>query len=551
MKITFNSIHIKYYKSITNATLDYTNSVWLIKGTNNDAFGSNGAGKSTLLEALQQCLYNRTQNGNTLDTTVNRKTGKSYEITVILSTSDGDTFKIHNSRSAMKITISKLEDDTFVDVGTRSMQAALSYVQNIIGLDFNAFVALTHITHSTVVNMIDNFTGSNLLKVLLDFGLIQRYEKALKDTLSSTRKELDAKQLREIEIDKSITLIDSFRPADISPLYRTLVSITAELDNTSSVYKSQMERVKLRQDAVRDTYNTYKVLLKDAETLLDTKVCGTCGTDLTMSLGIDENDITLKIIQYSSQLEAINAELADIQNDIDELNNTLGVTQSELSQRVNALKSKIENQEYNAKMFDKSIDSIKELHEELVAIRNKKPEMLQQIDIVTSALSLIKQGKLHEGMLNEFCRLNNVYLRELMPYVGIDYLAISTKHNKNSFNFVLQDLRYDTQIEFSELSGGELTRVRLVVLLSMLKTVQIMTNTSVNILVFDEALDTLDASASDSLASLFRYLTVTENKFIAMVSHGQQLNSIDFIGNINVVKTEGVTRVIQETIGGN
>lgn len=551
MKITFNNIIIKYYKSITNASLDYTNGVWLIKGTNNDAFGSNGAGKSTLLEALQQCLYNRTQNGNTLDTTINRKTGKSYEITVTLTTSDGETFKIHNSRSAMKITISKLEDGTFVDVGTRSMQAALTFIQNIIGLDFNAFVALTHITHSTVVNMIDNFTGSNLLKVLLDFGLIQKYEKALKDALSNTRKELDSNQLREIEIDKSITLIDSFRPADVTPLYKTLVSLTAELDNITTQYTNDKAKITFRREVIKETNHKYKILLSDSKALLDTKVCSTCGTDLTATLGIDENDIKLKILQYSSHLELIDKELEDIQKELDELNNTLGASQHALMQRVNALQSKIENQEYNAKMFDKSIESIKELHEELVSIRNSKPEMLKHIDIISSALSLIKQGKLHEGMLSEFCRLNNVYLRELMPYVGIDYLSVSTKHNKNSFNFVLQDQRYDTQIEFTELSGGELTRVRLVVLLSMLKTVQIMTNTSVNILVFDEALDTLDASASDSLANLFRYLTVTENKFIAMVSHGQQLNSIDFTGNINVVKTDGVTKVIQETIGDN
>lgn len=550
MKITFNNITIKYYKSITSASLDYVNGVWLIKGTNNDAFGSNGAGKSTLLEALQQCLYNRTQNGNTLDTTINRKTGKAYEITVTLSTSEGDTFRIHNSRSAMKITICKLEGDTYVDVGTRSMQAALTYIQNIIGLDFNAFVALTHVTHSTVVNMLDNFTGSNLLKVLLDFGLIQKYEKALKDTLSGIKKELETMQLREIEIDKSISLIDSFRPADITPLYKRLVSITAELDNTTTEYNSKRSSIVQRRESVKETQNKYKILLQDAKNLLDTKVCSTCGTDLTSTLGIDEQAIKLKTIQYMSHLSSINTEMETIEADLDDLNRTLGENQTRLAQTVSALKSKIENQEYNAKMFDKSMESIKELHEELIRIRNAKPEVLKHIDIITSALSLIKQGKLHEGMLSEFCRLNNVYLRELMPYVGIDYLTVSTKHNKNSFNFVLNDLRYATQIEFTELSGGELTRVRLVVLLSMLKTVQVMTNTSINILVFDEALDTLDASAAENLASLFRYLTVTENKFIAMVSHGQQLNSIDFTGQINVVKTNGTTKVIQETTNG-
>ena len=66
---------------------------------------SRGSGKSTMLEALQQCLYNRTITGNTLETTINRKTGKAYDITVIMDTSDGNTYEINNSRSAMKVTI--------------------------------------------------------------------------------------------------------------------------------------------------------------------------------------------------------------------------------------------------------------------------------------------------------------------------------------------------------------------------------------------------------------------------------------------------------------
>lgn len=548
MKIQFKEIQIKYYKSIVNASLVYTSGVWLIKGTNNDAFGSNGAGKSTMLEALQQCLYNRTQNGNTLDTTINRKTGKAYDLTVKLSTSEGDYYEINNNRSAMKISIKKLVNNELIDVGTRSTVAALSYIQNLIGLDFNAFVALTHITHSTVVNMIDNFTGSNLLKVLLDFGLIQKLEKGIKDELSQSKKVLDNYLLRETEINKSLNLINSFKPLDISPMYKQYGDILNNFEVLTSEFNTKMIDVQKREHSLNDKLRDTNKNILSIHNTLDTKICSTCGTDLTEAKGISEESLLEELEGLKELQKLLFSSLECIYIEKQEILDTLGTSLEDMKQQKETLSTKIEIQEYNTEMFNKSSSSIKELQNELYKIEKEKPNLYTEHDILASALSVIKQGKLHEGMLSEFCRLNNVYLKELMPYVSIDYLSISTKHNKNSFIFQLEDLRFNTSIDFTELSGGELTRVRLVVLLAMLKTVQVMTNTSVNILVFDEALDTLDSSASDDLANLFRYLSNTENKFISLVSHGQQLSSIDFTGTINVIKTDGSTKIIQDTI---
>ena len=548
MQVTFKEIHIKYYKSITSASLFYHKGVWHIKGTNNDAFGSNGSGKSTMLEALQQCLYNRTITGNTLETTINRKTGKAYDITVIMDTSDGNTYEINNSRSAMKVTIKKLTNGEFIDVGARSIPSALSYIQNLIGLDFNAFVSLTHVTHTTVVSMLDNFTGSNLLKVLLDFGMIQKYEKALKDNLSSTKKDIDMITSRVIEINKSLEVINSFKPIDVKPLYKLLNSITTELTTTIEDYNVELDKCSQREDLLKITRTEILASINNLNHILDTSVCKTCGTDLKESKGIKEENIKISLEELISDLNKINEALTKSDNLRTKLNATLGAKINELKTQSSNLKTKIDIQEYNSEMFSKASGSRNELIEELSTIEKDKDKKFTSVDIVTKALALIKQGKLHEEMLNEFCRLLNVYMSELLPYVSLTYLTVLTKHNKNSFEFEVTDNRFSTKINPTELSGGELTRLRLVVLLSMLKTVQVMTNTSLNILIFDEALDTLDTAAAEDLAHLFRYLSETENKFIALVSHGQQLSAIDFSGTINVVKTEGTSKILQEVI---
>ncbi len=68
-----------------------------------------------------------------------------------------------------------------------------------------------------------------------------------------------------------------------------------------------------------------------------------------------------------------------------------------------------------------------------------------------------------------------------------------------------------------------------------------MTNASTNLLIFDESLDTLDASASSDLASLFEYLIAHDNKFIALISHGQQLDDIEFSGRLTITKSDGIS----------
>ena len=83
-------------------------------------------------------------------------------------------------------------------------------------------------------------------------------------------------------------------------------------------------------------------------------------------------------------------------------------------------------------------------------------------------------------------------------------------------------------------------------LLSMLRAIKELTAISSNLLVFDESLDTLDVSASKDLANLFDYLIGNDNKFIALVSHGDQLSDINFNGIITATKSEGVTGVLHE-----
>ena len=545
MVVKFNRIEILYYKSIIKAELTYTDGVWLVQGQNNDAFGSNGAGKSTLLEALQQCLYNRTTKGTTLDATINRKTGKQYRITVYL-TVDNTEYKIVNDRTSLKITIYKRENDTYVDLMVKSIPASLTYIQTLIGLDFQSFVALTHITHSTVTDMTDNLANSNLIKVLLDFGILTRFEKKSKEYYKDSQQAYDKLIARKHEIESSLKLIDTFKPSNTVEMYKrlaklnsTLQEVKTNIDNITEHFKAKETALHIQlQDINKDIWNNNKII--------EHSICPTCGCDVIEYKKIDVSEIKTIIDNLIVEKEKLEAKLEESLKDKSIKLHSYYDDFKALNTEISNLTNSIHVAEYNQSVYDSNKATIKNLKQEIADITSAIPAEINKQEVLSHTLDIFKKGVIQQDILREFTDIVNIHISEYLSYVSIEYLDIKTVPNKGGFTYKVFDLRYNTEITFNELSGGELTRVRLVILLSVLKTIQIMTNTSINILVFDEALDTLDKSAANDLARLFNYLVENNDQFIAMVSHGEQLAEIKFRGTITATKTDNVTVVKQE-----
>lgn len=545
MVVKFNRIEILYYKSIIKAELTYIDGVWLVQGQNNDAFGSNGAGKSTLLEALQQCLYNRTTKGTTLDATINRKTGKQYRITVYL-TVDNTEYKIVNDRTSLKITIYKREDNTYVDLMVKSIPASLTYIQTLIGLDFQSFVALTHITHSTVTDMTDNLANSNLIKVLLDFGILTRFEKKSKEYYKDSQQAYDKLIARKHEIESSLKLIDTFKPSNTVEMYKrlaklnsTLQEVKTNIDNITEHFKTRETALHIQlQDINKDIWNNNKII--------EHSICPTCGCDVIEYKKINVSDIKTVIDSLRAEKEKLEAKLEESLNEKSIKLHSYYEDFKTLNTEISNLTNSIHVAEYNQSVYDSNKATIKNLKQEIADITSAIPAEINKQEILSHTLDIFKKGVIQQDILREFTDIVNIHISEYLSYVSVEYLDIKTVPNKGGFTYKVFDLRYNTEITFNELSGGELTRVRLVILLSVLKTIQIMTNTSINILVFDEALDTLDKSAANDLARLFNYLVENNDQFIAMVSHGEQLAEIKFRGTITATKTDNVTVVKQE-----
>jgi len=538
--IKFKKLVINNYKSISKAELLYTKGLWEVSGINNDStFKSNGAGKSTVLEAIQQCLYNKNIKSISIEDTYNRLTKKGYSITIYFSKGQ-DEYTITNDRESGCITIVKNN----TDISEKGIANNLKLIQTIIGFDFSTFCALTYVSHQNIVSIMESFSSSNLMKVLLDFDTISNFETVTKDSLSKS-KELVQRLLQEnVQINDTITLMAEFKYTDLTPMYNEKQRLQNEFfENTSNI---NIQGLSNKLDSLNSSIQLNKSAIQQLELKINGKTCPTCGQETT-----HYGDVTKGLLQYelTALLEANEKYSTDFEiakEAFNLANEKLIILRTEFDEAIRVVDTNITIGEYKNDLYERNKGQLNGATSKLEE-NNKliSTEYFNQ-DLYDTILKTIKSGKMHKDLLDNFTKVLNTYIDDYIKYMSIDYLNVKAKASKAAIDFILYDNRTKQFIDINTLSGGELTRIRIVVLMSMLKTISTLTKMSTNILVLDEALDTLDKSAADDLASLFEYLIKSEDKFIALVSHGEQLSNIDFSGKIKAIKTNGITTIIQE-----
>lgn len=533
--VKFNKIRIQNYKSVDDTTLEYKEGIWLVLGVNNDAtFKSNGAGKSTILEAIQQCLFNKTIKNVNIDDTYNRKTQKAYTLTVSFNV-DTNKYVVTNNRELGYISI--LENDT--NISRKGIPENLKLIQDIIGFDFSSFCAMTYVSQTNIVSLLDTFSSSSLMKVLLDFDTISLFENRIKDKLAVTKQSIQFYQQELIQLEESKKLLSQFEYTNLTPLYKLKQKLQDDLLHAKIQYDTQ--DLFLTLNSANNEYNDLSLKLNELVKVLSGDICPTC------------NQPTIKNGSITRKLQEI--EKQEIELKLQDLEKLISITKREIDinadrmvlfmAKYNVESEKIDTNiaitEYKNKLYLTNKEDKDNIDKRIFENKRITEEEYFNQELYEITLKTIKSGKLHKELLDNFTKVLNTFIDDYTKYMSINYLNIKAKASKTSIEFLVYDDRSKQFIELNTLSGGELTRVRIIILMSMLKTVGVLTNLNTNILILDEALDTLDDSAAKDLSLFFRHLIATENKFIALVSHGNQLNSIEFNGSIIAEKTNGTT----------
>lgn len=535
----FTQIDIYNYKSIKEAKLLYTKGIWVVKGNNNDVvFKSNGAGKSTVLEAIQQGLYNKNTKGTTIEETYNRNTKKAYRI-VIEFFIGNDKYVVDNNRESNTYTITKNDKD----ISKKGINENIKEVQNLLGFDFTTFCALTYVSHSTITQLLDSFTSNNLMKLLLDFDSISLFEAKVKGSLSKSKSTVQFVLQENSQMESTAQLMSEFSYTDLTPMYKLKQEVNDKLlKDTMDIGIEDISK------QLNDSNTAYNKVNSDIDIHIAKHIenkCPTCGQSTSTNGNITKALAEIELKELEAKQKELQIQILSLTIIYDEAADSLTKLRAEYKQKADMIDAKITIGEYKNKLYNDNKTTINSTNTKIAENKATLSKEYFNQDLYDIILKTIKSGKLHKDLLDNFTKILNLYIDDYMKYMSISYLNVKTKALKSTIEFVVYDSRSNNFVNMNTLSGGELTRVRIVVLMSMLKTIANITDMSTNILVLDEALDTLDKSAATDLSNLFQYLIDTEDKFIALVSHGEQLNEIDFTGTIRAIKDNNNT-IIQQ-----
>lgn len=536
--VKFEAIHISNFRSIEEAELLFDAGVWHIIGKNLDDHASNGAGKTTITAAVQQALYNRTIYDTSIESVSRRVGNKIYPYEITLTFYVNDTYyKVINSRKSKSITI--FEDGHNLQV--KGIPQALKTIVDIVGMDYTSFVTMTTITSDNIASLIDNFSSSSLMKLILNFQALSEATKAFKSEEKYVRSEIQSMYDQMITMENTLKILNKFTKIDLTPLNKERIQLYDKIHNSG--YVTQIESLNAALDALSANIISAEEKLSYYSSRLSDGICDCCGQEI--SITADERlTLTLEINRISADVERMREQYVEQQEDIQARIKEIEQQREIYTSQLAEIDARIAESKAKNQIYAESKPEVDRLSERLAEMITRREELVFRQQVCETAQDILKSGVIHKDLLDSFTYVLNANLDKFMNIVQIDYIKLHAESRKDSVQFVMFDTRFSNDpVELAALSGGERTRIRLIILLSMLDTVRSLTSYNTNLLVFDESLDSLDTAATEDLKKLFNYLITVDEKWIGLISHGQQLQDVHFTGDITAVKHNGKTKL--------
>jgi len=496
MEIT--KIHVQNFMSLAEVEYDFQQQTLVeIVGRNTDVLdsttklpSSNGTGKSAFTLAIYQGLFNRNPKVPKIDLLKNSVTGKHYTIDLWVN-NNGHVYTIHNDRTTNKIVVTK--DGVVV---TSKIAESLKFIQDeVIGLGYDEFVALTYISNKNILSIFDT-TSSSMVTKFFNFDILTSYYKKL----TSKRTELNTtiRTLSNLIVSKPVTIIE-----DVTELQVQLRLKGAELKEL------EIKASKLRQ--YKDIVHDMNTIAKELKANED-GICPTCKRALDSKLNSDlDNDALVAELTYYEEVQS-------------ELTKTMS-TISDLKRRI-ALSSKVE---------DKVAENTANVKADIEHHKIK-------LDKVNRAIAIIKTGKVQDVVLRDFIRTLNYNIGILNNSGHVIRATLS--NGSITYTVITKGVTKDA----TTLSSGELTSVGLHIVSALLYTLSKLLGVSINLLILDEAINAVDETNANVVSKLLSTLKTKVGKTILLTQHHNEISDEYIDTRLILIKSDGCTkRVAHDT----
>ena len=528
--LTLEHVAIKDYKSIKSLEYDILPGVYRTTAKVIDGeYKSNGGGKSSALQAVFLGLYGMDFQGAPIDSISNRVTKQPFVISIDFTVTFGNDvthYKVINDRRKRKHYLykdEKLISSTYKETG--------KHITNIFGMSAQTFKFTHYITTSTILSLTANLTNATLFNEILQVTQLR----FINEKIRKVKKEL-TNRINELQVSLEIAkqqeqLKNTLHGASIDTIEQTLIDLHERLIQAQAQKELVIEPLEASISELDQELLQVNRTIKDKQKVLDTGICPTCHTLLADPELIAETTKDIESLlaankEYAGQIDALKVELSKQHQRWHKAILPLQAEEKDLLRKKEA--------------FITLQKAFKDTKATLCSDRLSREyeELKETFAFFHAADAAIKQGEIFEAIMRDFFLVVNGNIQKYRGLINFSQFEVEAIPERSGMRVALK--ADGAPIAIESLSNGEKARLSLLILASLLESMHDVSGVHTNFIVFDEATSSFDAAGLSDLKQLFKHL-VSIGQACFIISHGEELNEVDFTGILKVVKQDNVS----------
>lgn len=564
--------------------------------------GTNGVGKSSIPLILEEVLFNKNSKGIKKADIGNRLLDGGYYIGLQFSKEE-DNYEIELTRkNTIKVKLYKNGEDISSHTATNTYKT----IEEIIGIDFKTFSQVVYQSTNSSLNFLTT-TDSNRKKFLIDLLGLEQYVNIF-ETFKAASKEIDTEYSRvEGKISTTEKWLESNKLIDTTP--KPLVNLPkisdedqdslshfmAELKNISATNRKisqnnkyielirdiDINSIREMPDIVPLSYDEYLAQMGEASSIIKSSEamikkldglsneCPTCQQEISEEWKVQHIKSEREKIQKQEEAKAkIEAKVKEIQENnnahqlkqrltkeweslfrqIDRSLPTQLLNEEELSNKVDALRAKIKEQQNKLQKIEKYNQEASAYNARIQVVQEQAAEFEAQLSELREIYSVLQNKRANMEILKKAFSTNGLVaykienlVKELEDVTG-SYLA-ELSDGRFTLNFLVTNDKLNVEItdngkviDILALSSGELARVNTATLLGIRKLMSSLSSNQINVLFLDEVINVLDEPGREKLVEVL----LNEGLNTYIVSHQW---SHPLLAKIEVYKVDGISEI--------
>lgn len=530
MNVTFKTIKINNFLSLgqdISIDLDGQGFV-LVKGSNKESSKtlSNGAGKSAIFDAIFWTICGETLRGASDIVNENSSGGCSCELILYVDDTEYQVIR-YKSHSSKGNSLEVYENGNLLSDQTKKSQEMISKIIPTLSPEVLGSIALlgqglpykfSSMTPSRRKDILDTMSGSSSQVEKLKYQIEveeSSYNREMADfqekitknnySISSAQREIELyKELSKESPEEVRHNIDVCHQeiSDLEDRKRQINEKVLKLQGVSSQISNACQNLRDYLSGIRTEISKYQSELSQ----VSQGVCPTCGRPYE-----DFKERELKVREYTDKL----SELQKSQETLNAKYQGLVSQDNEYKKKISEISNQGSTCDYNIRSLDDKIKSLeKQLSEsEKSSTRVKELEnSLKEYSVKSYDLNKSLEGI--QEYIDSVSYLKRQLSRDFKGFVLEESIKFLSSKSETYGNYFFKDKKVSVELSgnkilisldgrmYENLSGGERQRVDLSVQFALRDLLVITSGFSCNILVLDEAFDSLDSQGSDDLINL-------------------------------------------------